>query len=86
MKDYLGYPKYEKADKPNKRNGYIKKTGHSDSDTLELSTLRDCDSSFEPVFVSKHQTRISRLDDKVTLPDLTHSYSKLKQILCNCNR
>ncbi|WP_201569740.1 transposase, partial [Psychrobacter nivimaris] len=26
MEDHLGYPKHEKADKPNKRNGHTKKT------------------------------------------------------------
>ena len=51
MKGYLGYPKHEKADKPNKRNGYTKKTVRSDSDTLELSTPKHRDSSFEPVLV-----------------------------------
>ena len=51
MKAYLGYPKHDKADKPNKRNGYTKKTVRSDSDALELSIPRDCDISFEPVLV-----------------------------------
>ena len=86
MKDYLVYPKHEKADNPNKRNWYTKKTVRSGSDALELSTPRDRDSSFEPVLVSKHQTCISRLDDKVTLPNLRHTYSKPKHTLCTCNR
>ncbi|MDE0844700.1 MAG: transposase [Psychrobacter pacificensis] len=54
MKAYLGYLKHEKADKPNKHNGYIKKTVRSDSDALELSAPRERDSSFEPVLVSRH--------------------------------
>ncbi len=45
MVAYLGYLKHEKADKPNKRNGYSKKTVRSDSDTFELSTPRDSDFS-----------------------------------------
>ena len=65
MEEHLGYPKHEKADKPNKRNGHTKKTVRSDSGDLEISTPRDRDSSFEPVLVSKHQTRISGLDDKI---------------------
>ena len=65
MEDHLGYPKHEKADKPNKRNGHTKKTVRSDTGDLEISTPRDRDSSFEPVLVSKHQTRISGLDDKI---------------------
>ena len=65
MEDHLGYPKHEKADKPNKRNGHTKKTIRNDSGALEISTPRDHDSSFEPVLVSKHQSRISGLDDKI---------------------
>ena len=65
MEEHLGYPKHEKADKPNKRNGHTKKRVRSDTGELEISTPRDRDSSFEPVLVSKHQTRISGLDDKI---------------------
>ncbi len=65
MEDHLGYPKHEKTDKPNKRNGHTKKTVRSDTDDLELSTPRDRDSSFEPVLVSKYQSRISGLDEKI---------------------
>ena len=65
MEDHLGYPKHEKSDKPNKRNGHTKKTVRSDTGDLEISTPRDRDSSFDPVLVSKHQTRISGLDDKI---------------------
>ncbi|WP_258192830.1 MULTISPECIES: transposase [Psychrobacter] len=65
MEDHLGYPKHEKADKPNKRNGHTKKTVRSDTGDLKISTPRDRNSSFEPVLVSKHQTRISGLDDKI---------------------
>lgn len=41
------------------------KTIRSDTGELEISTPRDRDSSFEPVLVSKHQSRISGLDDKI---------------------
>ncbi|PKG35698.1 hypothetical protein CXF65_06150 [Psychrobacter sp. Sarcosine-3u-12] len=54
MEDHLGYPKHEKADKPNKRSGHTKKTVRSDTGDIEISTPRDRDSSFEPVLVSKH--------------------------------
>ncbi len=40
MEDHLGYPKHEKADKPNKRNGHTKKTVRSDTGELESSTPR----------------------------------------------
>ena len=65
MEDHLGYPKHEKADKPNKRNGHTKKTVRSDTGDLEISTPRDRDGVFEPTLVRKHQTRISGLDDKI---------------------
>ncbi|WP_314884595.1 transposase [Psychrobacter immobilis] len=65
MEDHLGYPKHEKADKPNKRNGHTKKTVRSDTGDLEISTPRDRDGDFEPTLVRKHQTRISGLDDKI---------------------
>ena len=54
MEDRLGYPKHEKSDKPNKRNGHTKKRVRSDTSDLEISTPRDRNSSFEPVLVSKH--------------------------------
>ncbi len=65
IEEHLGYPKHEKADKPNKRNGHTKKSVRSDTSELEISTPRDRDSSFEPVLVSKHQSRITGLDDKI---------------------
>ncbi|MBP2281459.1 transposase-like protein [Psychrobacter sp. PL19] len=65
MENHLGYPKHEKADKPNKRNGHSKKRVRSDSGELEISTPRDRGGSFEPVLVSKHQSRITGLDDKI---------------------
>ena len=45
MEDHLGYPKHEKADKPNKRNGHTKKRVRSDTGDIEISTPRDRDSS-----------------------------------------
>lgn len=65
MEEHLGYPKHEKADKPNKRNGHTKKTVRSDTGDLEISTPRDREGSFDPVLVGKHQTRITGLDDKI---------------------
>jgi putative transposase len=67
MEEHLGYPKHEKADKPNKRNGHTKKTVRSDTGDLEISTPRDRDGDFEPALVRKHQTRISGLDDKIIM-------------------
>ena len=60
MEDHLGYPKHEKAIKPNNRNGHTKKTIRSDIGDLEICTLRDRGGSFEPVLVSKHQSALRR--------------------------
>ena len=49
MEDHLGYPKHEKADKPNKRNGHTKKRVRSDTGELEISTPRDRDSIVKTV-------------------------------------
>ena len=65
MEYHFDYPKHEKADKLNKRNGHTKKTVRSDTGRLEISIPRDRGDSFEPVLVSKHQTRITGLDDKI---------------------
>ena len=65
MEDHLGYPKHEKADSPNKRNEHTKKIIRSHTGDIEIPTQRDRDSSFKPVLFSKHQTRISGLDDKI---------------------
>ncbi len=46
MEDHLGYPKHEKADKPN-GHGHTKKTVRSDTCDLEISTPIDRDSSFD---------------------------------------
>ncbi|MGP5458784.1 IS256 family transposase [Psychrobacter celer] len=67
MEDHLGYPKHEKADKQNKRNGHTKKTVRSDTGDLEISTPRDREGSFDPALVGKHQTRITGLDDKIIM-------------------
>lgn len=67
MEEHLGYPKHEKADKPNKRNGHTKKTVRSDTGDLEISTPRDREGSFDPVLIGKHQTRITGLDDKIIM-------------------
>lgn len=45
--------------KPNRRNGYNKKTIKSPSGSFELSTPRDRNGEFEPQIVKKHQTTIS---------------------------
>ena len=74
MEYHLGYPKHEKTDKSNKRNGHTEKTGRSDTGDFEISAPRDRDSSFEPALVRKHQSCISGLDDKIIF-HYSHSHS-----------
>ena len=81
MEEHLGYPKHEKADRPNKRNGHTKKRVRSDTGELEISTPRDRDSSFEPVLVSKHQSRISGLYDKIIF-HYRHSLTSCASVKC----
>ena len=68
MEDHLGYPKHEKADKPDNRNEHTKKTVRRYIGKLNIYTPRDRDGDFEPALVRKHQTRISGLDDKIIFP------------------
>ncbi|HOQ13332.1 MAG: Transposase, Mutator family [Spirochaetes bacterium ADurb.Bin218] len=46
-------------DKPNRRNGYNKKTMKSSSGTFELNIPRERNGEFEPQLVKKHQTTLS---------------------------
>ena len=66
--------------KPNRRNGFNKKTikGTSDS-TFELETPRDRNGSFEPELVKKNQTHMSdELESKMlSLFALGNSYSQI---------
>lgn len=49
----------------NRRNGTSKKTLQSEQGPLPLSIPRDRQSTFEPLFVPKHATRLPALDDKI---------------------
>ena len=52
--------------RPNRRNGYSKKTVKATSGSFELETPRDRNGGFEPQLVKKNQTRLSdEIDDKI---------------------
>lgn len=56
----------QKQDKPNRRNGYGKKTIKAASGSFELHTPRDRNGEFEPQIVKKNQTRLAEeIDDKI---------------------
>ena len=67
LTDHLGYehgaaPPSEQA---NRRNGASRKTVRGRDGALEIEVPRDRDGSFEPRLISKGQTRIDGLDDKI---------------------
>ena len=49
----------------NSRNGYSKKTVHTEQGEMELAIPRDRNGEFEPVLVPKHQRRLAGLDEKI---------------------
>ena len=49
----------------NSRNGYNRKTLKGDHGAIEIETPRDRNGSFEPVFVAKNQTRLTKFDDQI---------------------
>lgn len=67
MEEYLGYSKYDYTNKntTNSRNGKSKKTIKYDLGLFDLYTPRDCDASFEPQIVKKHQADISRIESSI---------------------
>ena len=63
--DHLGFPKHEKANKPNSRNGHSRKILQTEDGQFELKTPRDRNGDFEPELVKKHQRRFTSMDDKI---------------------
>jgi putative transposase len=57
----------ESLPRSNSRNGYSKKTVHSDHGEMDLAIPRDRKGEFEPILVPKHQRRLAGLDEKVLL-------------------
>jgi putative transposase len=67
MKEHLGYNKHstEGYNSGNSRNGYTKKTLKSEHGEMEISTPRDRNGEFNPVFLKKYQTRLGTLDAQI---------------------
>jgi len=65
MSEHLGYSKYDRAETENARNGSFSKKLISENGTIELNVPRDRQGKFEPIIVSKKQTRIDGLDQKI---------------------
>ncbi len=65
LEDFLGYPKHQRTDNPNSRNGYTSRTVRTDTGEVELHVPRERNSEFEPQLVKKRQTVLGELEDKI---------------------
>ncbi|CAM4379268.1 MAG: hypothetical protein LEGION0398_MBIBDBAK_01065 [Legionellaceae bacterium] len=65
MDNHLGYPRYQRADSDNARNGITNKNVLTGNGIISLDIPRDRESMFEPQFIQKRQTRIDGLDQKI---------------------
>jgi putative transposase len=67
--EHLGYAKHspDGYNSGNSRNGYNRKTLKGEHGAIEIETPRDRNGSFEPVFVAKNQTRLTKFDDQILL-------------------
>jgi putative transposase len=67
MDDHLGYSKHDPEGRNggNSRNGHRGKTVLTDVGPVEISVLRDRESSFEPGIVAKRQRRLTGIEEMV---------------------
>jgi transposase-like protein len=67
MEEHLGYAKHDPKGRGsgNSRNGSTPKRLKGDHGEIEIETPRDRDSSFEPQFIQKGQTRLTQMDDQI---------------------
>ncbi|KIE05455.1 hypothetical protein NF27_DQ00020 [Candidatus Jidaibacter acanthamoeba] len=64
--DHLGYERYSReGEEGNSRNGYGSKKLITEQGEIEIEVARDRESSFDPQIVSKRQSRINGIDDKI---------------------
>lgn len=67
MAEHLGHDKHETVNNAtgNTRNGKSRKTLKGELGELPIEIPRDREGSFEPLIISKHQTRWAGFDDKI---------------------
>lgn len=67
LDDHLGYSKHDVKGRGsgNSRNGYTSKRLKGDIGEVEIETPRDRNGSFEPLFVRKGETRLTKFDDQI---------------------
>ena len=65
LEEFLGYPKYQRSDSENSRNGYNPKTVKTASGPLEIKVPRDRNGQFEPKLIRKRQTMLDELENQI---------------------
>jgi transposase-like protein len=67
LNDHLGYEKHDSKGRGsgNSRNGYSSKILKGDMGEVTVDTPRDRNGDFEPQFVAKGQTRLTKFDDQI---------------------
>lgn len=67
LTDHLGYKKHapQGTNTGNSRNGGYKKNISGEFASLEVTTPRDRNSTFEPVIIPKGEIRFTGFDDKI---------------------
>ena len=79
MEDHLGYPKHQKADRPNKRNGHTKKSVRSYTGYLALGVALNATKELPDMWLSENE------DVKSWLSVLTELQSRgVQDILITC--
>ncbi len=71
MEDHLSYARHslDGNNSGNSRNGYSNKILKSNQGNISLSVPRDRNSNFEPIIVSKGETRLTHFDDQILALD-----------------
>jgi putative transposase len=87
MDSHIGYEKHspDGYNTGNSRNGYNRKTLKGEHGSIAIETPRDRNGSFEPVFVAKNQTRLTKFDDRIlrlvakgmTTRDIVETFAEL---------
>jgi transposase-like protein len=69
MDAHLGYKKHSAQghNTGNSRNGYNHKNLKGEHGEIEIATPRDRNGEFEPIFVAKNQTRLTKFDDQILM-------------------
>jgi len=69
MDEHIGYLKHstDGYNTGNSRNGYNRKMLKGEHGEIQIETPRDRNGSFDPIFITKNQTRLTKFDDQILL-------------------